>query len=73
MGRGTKRDRKRYWEGGESGRLLEITENLPGGIDRVPPPPQTKILATPLEGGRQIGNDVVMEGGWKRGGLHYAM
>ena len=31
----------------ESGRLLEITQNLPAGIGRVAPP-KTKILATPL-------------------------
>ena len=31
----------------ESGRLQEIPENVPGDIGRVPPP-QTKILATPL-------------------------
>ena len=32
----------------ESGRLVEVTQNLPGGIGRVVPP-QTKILATPLK------------------------
>ena len=44
----------------ESGRLLEITQNRPGGIGRVPPPPQTKVLATPLVAGYLIRGEAQM-------------
>ena len=42
----------------ESGRLPEMTQKVAGGIGRVPPP-QTKILATPLCGCRGISINIM--------------